>query len=269
VYATAALVVGGTESYELLGYDVVRAGDVNGDGYGDFLARTVGNVSTPDRVPTPRALLYFGGATLDGEPDAVFTGGGIEVENMAAAGLGDVNGDGYDDFAFAGVTYAPDHSVIDPAWVQVHLGGPSFAAAADLTLLGSAQALFGFAMAGGGDLNGDGFPDLVVGAYKPPANVNVYFGGPAMDDVADLVLTPPVSEASGFGNAVAIAGDVNGDGFDDVVVGARGGDGYPVGPPGRAYLFFGAQAMRTIPDVTFASSMDGELFGTIVAPAGT
>jgi hypothetical protein len=88
-----------------------------------------------------------------------------------------------------------------------------------------------------------------------------------MDDVADVTLAPPAQSPGLFGFAVAIAGDVNGDGYDDVVVGAPGTDAHP-SAPGCAYLYFGDQIPHTSPDLTIASNVEAEWFAKIVAPAG-
>jgi hypothetical protein len=266
--ATPALVISSDRIYDGLGWTVAMVGDVNGDGFGDFVAKTIGNESQLDVVPAPRVLLFLGGPTLRTEPDATFTAGIVNDENMAAAGLGDINGDGYDDFAFGGAAISPGRTAAEPGWVQVHLGGPTFVDAPDLTLLGSTQAFFGASMAGAGDVNGDGYPDIVVGGHQEPGNqASVYFGGPAMDDVADVTLNAPPQAPHLFGFSVAIAGDVNGDGFDDVVVGAPGGDGSPAAP-GSAFIYFGGGSFDATPDVTITSAVEAEWFAKIVAPAG-
>ena len=127
---------------------------------------------------------------------------------------------------------------------------------------------FGSSVAGGGDVNGDGYPDLVVGGHQDPGEqVRVYFGGPALDDVADVTLERQAQGADVFGFSVAIAGDVNGDGYDDIVVGAPGTDAHPA-PPGQAYIYFGGETIHPSPDVTFASTVEAERFGKIVAAAG-
>ena len=250
------------------GATVAMVGDVNGDGFGDYLVRSNGDEATPGRAPTPRVSIGFGGATDPPAPNAMLTAGIVDDENMAAAGIGDVNGDGYDDFAFGAIDAGTDHAAIPPARVEIHFGGPSLRDAADLTLFGTTSPdFFGSAIAGGGDINGDGYPDLVVGSHQNGNLVRVYYGGPAMDDVADATLAPPAQQADLFGFSVAIVGDMNNDGFDEVVVGAPGSDGHP-SPLGRAYVYFGGAPMHTIPDVTFSSGVEAEWFAKIVASAG-
>jgi len=186
-----SLVLGSEKQLDEFGATVAMIGDVNGDGFGDFLVRSNGDEGTIGQAPTPHVSIYFGGTNAL-TPPATLTAGIVDDENMAAAGIGDVNGDGYDDFAFGAVNAGTDHTAILPARVEVHFGGPTLRDAADLTLLGmAAPDFFGSAVAGGGDLNGDGYPDFVVGSHQNGNLVRVYFGGPAMDDVADATLPPP------------------------------------------------------------------------------
>ena len=117
-----------------------------------------------------------------------------------------------------------------------------------MTLLGAAAGdNLGRSVAGAGDVNGDGYADVIVGAPTTRGGADagaayVYFGGPGADDVADLTL---LGAAAGdyFGCAVAGAGDVNGDGYGDVIVGAYGNDAGGAAA-GRAYVYFGG-ARRT------------------------
>src|SRR5437867_2137100 len=97
----------------------------------------------------------------------------------------------------------------------------------ELYLLGlAASDQFRFSIASAGDFNGDGFDDIVVGAPFVGATdagaAYVFFGGPSMDAVADLTINGTGSDSLGW--SVAGAGDINGDGFDDIIVGAPGAD---------------------------------------------
>ncbi len=84
---------------------------------------------------------------------------------------------------------------------------------------------FGLSVATAGDVNGDGHSDVIVGAPfndtggLSAGRVYIYFGGASMDNVADVLLTGAAANDL-FGNSVATAGDVNGDGYSDVIVGA-------------------------------------------------
>ena len=98
-------------------------------------------------------------------------------------------------------------------------------------------------MAGAGDVNHDGYADVIVGAYGNDAGgaaagrAYVYFGGASPNNVADVTLTGAAA-SDWFGYAVAGAGDVNGDGYDDVIVGAYYNDAGGTNA-GRAYVYYG------------------------------
>ncbi|MDI7267803.1 MAG: VCBS repeat-containing protein [Myxococcota bacterium] len=167
---------------------------------------------------------------------------------------GDFNGDGYSD-AVVGA-----HQAAAPAVREgnafVFMGSATGVAAAPAVTLDNpandSYAYFGFAVALAGDVNADGFADLVVGAHRQSAgatyegNAFVYHGGVAgIDRSPSRVLDNPLNDASGyFGYSVASAGDVNADGFADVVIGASRQDlpGLPTSSEGAAYLFHGSAA---------------------------
>src|SRR5688572_18540160 len=98
-------------------------------------------------------------------------------------------------------------------------------------------------VSGAGDVNGDGYADVIVGAWLNDAGgaaagrAYVYYGGPAADAVADWTLTGEAA-GDGFGISVSGAGDVNGDGYDDVIVGASLNDAGGASA-GRAYVYYG------------------------------
>lgn len=133
--------------------------------------------------------------------------------------------------------------------------------------------LFGRTMSGGGDFNGDGFPDLAVGApYTPggreksnPGVVYLYFGGSDFTDGPDAKLTAG-EKGDGFGSTVDLTNDVNGDGLADLIVGAplseKSGS-----TAGRAYVWFGTGS-EEIPDSPSAEVRLGttnDLFGSSVS----
>jgi len=183
----------------------------------------------------------------------------------------DVNGDGYSDIIVG--AYYNDAGGSEAGRAYIYFGGPIIDNIADVTLTGAAAGdYFGNSVSTAGDVNGDGYSDVIVGAYGNDAGGNdagrayIYFGGSAMDNAADVILT---GEATGdsFGNSVFTAGDVNGDGYTDVIVGAYyndAGGSYA----GRAYIYFGSSTMNNTADVTLTGEAAGDYFGNSVSTAG-
>ncbi len=125
---------------------------------------------------------------------------------------------------------------------------------------------FGYSVANAGDVNGDGYTDVIVGAPLALAigRAYIYFGGPNADNTVDATLLSPAGVNGYFGTSVSGAGDVNGDGFADVIVGAYGYSSYT----GRAYIYYGGVTPHTTADVTITGSAVGVEFGVSVAGAG-
>ncbi|MEI8256801.1 MAG: FG-GAP-like repeat-containing protein, partial [Deltaproteobacteria bacterium] len=189
------------------------------------------------------------------------------------AAAGDVNGDGYADVA-VGVTYAGS-----TGYVFVYLGGVNGAGnsssisapPASITLPepGVAGGRFGASVATADDVNGDGFADLVVGAPGVPSGTGsayVYLGGPAgLGTTASRVLTGPGGVNGQFGVSVSSAGDLNGDGLADLVIGAPGVNI----SAGMAYVYLAVAGPSTTPSLTLpGGGTAGDLFGASVAGAG-
>jgi hypothetical protein len=129
---------------------------------------------------------------------------------------------------------------------------------------------FGTSVAWIGDVNGDGYDDLLIGAFRYPeiqshGKAYLYFGGPAIDSVADLVIPPPAGNTAWFGVSVAAAGDFNGDGYPDFIIGAQ-----QSGYEGKAFIYYGGPSLDATPDVTLTGESTGYLtaFGASVASAG-
>ena len=147
---------------------------------------------------------------------------------------GDLNGDGYSDLVIGQLA-------LDYNRIYIYFGGPSFDSIPDVVLIGEKYYGFGRPIAVG-DVNGDGYDDVIAGGT---GRCRVYFGGNPMDNVPDLVAHSPPNAAA-YANYVA-AGDVNGDGYDDFIVGAPN---YPYPYTyGRVYIYFGGANPDTIPDV--------------------
>lgn len=242
------------------GYSVANAGDVNGDGYDDVVVGSPESDPPDDETtnwhgPGCVALYLGSSGGLTGTADGLLRG--VEARNnyfgSLVAGLGDVNGDGYDEI---GVSSWLDGSV------YVFLGSPVLRpdrTSADAWDVGPG-VLFGVGPAG--DVNRDGFADLVGCGTE---GVRVFPG--AAFGLGAPVTVPAVVQDGGFGSATSGAGDVNGDGFSDVLVADnQTGAGWGHRPSDQSYLFLGSSAgIGLVPAKTLECTQEG---GDLVAAAG-
>ncbi len=266
------------------------AGDVNGDGITDLIVGAPFNDEGGDDSGT--AYLIFGGqdfaslasnGTIDlgtvGQPGGPaglrFTGDMVDDSaGNSVAFAGDINGDGIADLIIG--AYSVDGNGVDSGSAFVIFGGQDLAATAldgriDLGLVGQAGGLAGFqligeavndhagrAVASAGDINGDGVDDLIVGApLTGSGQAYVVFGGQDFsalvhpDGGIALSLVGQSGGPAGFqltgsssfaqtGVSVSSAGDVNGDGIGDLIVGASYDDASGT-TAGAAYVVFGGQ----------------------------
>ena len=234
---------------------VSGAGDVNNDGFNDIFIGAGGY-----NAYTGRAYVYYGGSSVDNTADVTMTGEGIFTYiGNSVSGAGDVNNDGYDDVIVG---------VFDNT-VYIYLGGPSMDNIADVIINGEGGN-FGSSVSAAGDVNNDGYDDVIVGAFNYNSNTGrayIYYGGSVMDNTADLILDGEDID-NHFGGNASFAGDVNGDGYDDVIVGATGWyytSGYPFG---RAYIYYGGSSMDNTADKIFTSNFVYTDFGGPVSSAG-
>ncbi|MEW5702342.1 MAG: M28 family peptidase [Candidatus Zixiibacteriota bacterium] len=257
---------GEAEAYGL-GWSVSGAGDVNNDGYDDWIAGINGSHSGPGQPG--QAYVYSG---RDGSLLYHFTGQAPrDWFGSAVADGGDLNGDGYDDVIVGAM--ANDAYTFNAGRVYVFYGGAGpfpitkNAASADRIFTGSAEAdYFGTAVSGIDDINGDLVPDIVIGApsytvgMPGPGRVFLYSGA---DGALVRTLTGQVS-GDQFGAAASRAGDFNQDGVEDVIVGAKWNDAMGTNA-GRAYVYSGATGALLR---TFSGDQQDDEFGGAVAAAG-
>ncbi|MBN1902234.1 FG-GAP repeat protein [Candidatus Sumerlaeota bacterium] len=230
------------QHYAFFGSSISSAGDVNGDGYSDIII----GVPQYDNTETDKgaALVWYGsdqGLGANGTPDNAdwkFEGesGSIQL-GTSVAWAGDVNGDGYSDvivsapysgngkaFLFYGsqngLSAAPDNTV------ECDLMGTGFGATVDTA----------------GDVNGDGYSDVIISApYYQNGRAFVYHGSASGLGATHDWSVYTMESNTDFGTSAHTAGDINGDGYGDVIIGAQG---YKVGgrEMGAAFVWFGSSS---------------------------
>lgn len=253
-------ILNGFAAGDNFGVSVSSAGDVNGDGYTDIIAGAPFNDASA--TDGGRAYVYFGGSAFNTVPDVILNGTVASGWfGVSVASAGDVNGDGFDDVIAGAMGFS---SFTGRAFI--YFGGASMNNVADVTLTGEAVGdEFGRSVSGSGDVNGDGYSDVVVGAQgnnSVTGEAYVFFGGPSMNSIADVTIAG-LGTGHSFGYSVSLSGDMNGDGYDDVIVGAP--SAFSVG---RTYLYYGGASMNNTTDLIFTGSGTNSNFGSSVCYAG-
>ncbi len=258
------------QSNAWFGWSVASAGDVNGDGFSDVIvgARQYDNGETDEGAAFVYHGSFFGLSTT---PDwtAESNQAGAEF-GISVASAGDVNGDGFSD-VIVGAWYFDNSQTDEGAAFVYHGSALGLNTTADWTTYGGvANAWYGFFVASAGDVNNDGFSDVIVGApnYLNQGAAYAYYGSSSgLNTVADWFTTVTVSNAL-YGRSVASAGDVNGDGYSDVIVGSNGFTNTFTGE-GAAFVYHGsALGLNTSAAwVTYGNQTQAR-YGVSVASAG-
>ena len=304
----------GSDAGVTTGRSVSSAGDINGDGYDDLIIGDYRSGANNTVTSAGSAIVVFGKAggitdidlasgTLvsSGQGFRIFGANIQDSAGISVASAGDINGDGYDDL-IVGARYGdgPDETRTNAGEAIIVFGKAGGITDIDLasgTLVSSGQGFRIFGADAGdqagrsvgpaGDINGDGYDDIIIGAYRGDGNGNaaadageaiIVFGKAGGFTDVDVASPTFVSSGQGFrifgadapdnaGFSVASAGDINGDGYDDLIVGAKGGGGAANNKiqAGEAIIVFGKAGGFTDVDVaspTFVSSGQGfRIFG--------
>lgn len=255
---TNGFILNGVSGQAFGGISVSGAGDVNGDGIDDIIIGSplvVGNAGqsyivfgSKEQWPAVINLIDLTGATgfaIDGVRDGDFSG-------YSVSGAGDVNGDGIDDVIIGAQSV---NNRVSQSYVVFGSKKPWPAAISLAELNGNNGFIMngrvygdsGYSVSGAGDVDGDGIDDILIGAPLVGNKVGqsyVVFGSeepwPAVINLTNL------NGANGFfingihpddysGCSISGAGDVNGDGIDDILIGADGANSFI----GQSYIIFG------------------------------
>ena len=224
-------------------------------------------------------ILFLSASALFAQEDfhllTTMSGDSVGDQFSVVSHIGDVNADGYDDV----IVGAPGGD-----YAKLFFGGSVFDTIPDLTFRDYKQLIcsFGCSIAGDGDVNGDGYPDIIIGASSTwigpsfPFEIMttgaayVYFGGPMIDTTADLTLIvgdwlTQTGWYYEFGSSVAIPGDLNGDGYDDFVIGAANDD---YDAHGRVYIYYGGPNVDDQYDVLLEGEDVFDNFGFSLSAVG-
>ena len=278
------------------GWSVASAGDLNNDGYGDLLVGAPNNADSD--YNGGQVYVFLGNdsgwgpdVSLDGADASYISEDNEDYAGFSVAGVGDVNGDGFDDIGI-GAYNSIEVGMATGGQVYLILGKASgwttetSLSLADASFLTEYGASFtGYTVSAAGNVNGDGYDDFLIGAWgnregggNNAGQAYLILGkesGWAMDTSLGDSDASFIGETSGdwASFALADAGDVNNDGYGDFLIGAPKRSEGSAGA-GQAYLFLGKASgwVMDIPldqaDASFLGEDTGDQAGTAVAGGG-
>ncbi|MFN6475167.1 beta strand repeat-containing protein [Nostoc sp. DedQUE07] len=275
---TNGFLINGIAAGDFLGFSVSNAGDINNDGIDDLIIGAR-NASPNGISAAGQSYVVFGGrnlgssgifnlSSLDGTNGFIINGIATgDFLGNSVSNAGDINNDGVDDLIIGTYGTSPNGNS-EARESYVVFGGTNLGSDGSLNLSdlngsngflinGIAERDFpGSSVSNAGDINNDGIDDLIIGAPGATANgknnagqTYVVFGGTNLGSDGSLYLSDlngsdgflinGIAERDNSGSSVSNAGDINGDGIDDLIIGAGGANPNGISLAGQSYVVFG------------------------------
>lgn len=274
----SGVIISGISADDLSGWAVSGLGDVNGDGIDDFIIGAP-TVDSGGFTQVGASYIVFGSdsgldlsldlSMLNGTNGFVITAGSQDISGYSVSEAGDVNGDGVGDI-LVGAPNGVGYGFADRAGEAYVIFGSSsgFSVTFDIASLDGANGFiiggledldaFGASVSSAGDINNDGIDDIIVGAYSSDPSgraeagetyiifgsnlgFSTFFDPSTLDGSNGFVLSG-MDAGDQSGITVSNAGDINGDGIDDVIIGALYADPNGNNFAGESYVIFGSGA---------------------------
>jgi len=258
------LTIKGNAASDSFGYYSSSAGDVNGDGINDIIVAAFGKNNNQGAVyviygRSDLQNLDLSSQDLDPQTTGFTITGRVPSSYFgnSVGGAGDVNGDGFDDIIIGayfenggtGAVYVIYGNIVQNL-KNIDLASETLQPLkTGFTITGASVDTLGYSVAGAGDIDQDGYADIICGGYNPGGGAGrayIIYGQPTAKQMNyDLGTTPLLPASTGFtvtgesgghlGSSVSSAGDVNHDGYDDIIIGSDNKNSNK----GAAYVIYG------------------------------